>query len=141
MNAAPIPWVVDLECTCHIFLPPEIQKQTLLSGERQTTDRPSSSFLCLRHKRVSEVPLDKFHPGAWANRVGQYSLVWRVAYGCAHEDCGRRGDMLVPFQPDADSVKSRILNTMPEIPCGGHYVVWDEDLIDVLPIAHDPPVR
>jgi hypothetical protein len=138
---------VILECEtpekpCRIFLPHRIPEGKFSSPHYQPKNGWPVMFLCLQHGRLSvrqgsDVQQDICRP----DPREPVPPLWRIESQCGHENCGKRHEIYLTEQPDEKSIWHAISIWQPQIPCGSHFLHWQEDLIDYERIASDSPMR
>jgi hypothetical protein len=127
---------------CRIFLPRQIRSGTPVYQHYQPKDGWPATFLCLQHgipsvRHGTDVRRDICRP----DPREPVPPLWRIVCECAHENCGERHTIYLSEQPDRESIWRGISGWNPKIPCGSHFLVWQEHLIEYEMIAQDSPVR
>ena len=123
---------------CRIPLP----AQSLLGMGEGPHDLPMgtwpAAFLCLKHAHVcirtqNDVQLED------EIQVPDEPIpsLWRIECECGHENCGKRHAIYTSRAPDWETIKRIILLREPIVSCEGHPLVWSEESMRGIEIAHD----
>jgi hypothetical protein len=145
--AVPFEFAIDLDCSdagkqpCYILLPHRSLLGTFENGVIQPKGGWPLTFLCLRHERVSVRSADSIRFSGPEPVRGLPFLLWRVAYECGREDCGKRNVLHIGPERDAETIKDRLTSQRYKVPCDNHSVEWRRELIRVRLLAHDPHMR
>lgn len=96
------------------------------------------SFVCMRHRRVFVCGPDCIELETDMRLPGQpVSSLWKIECRCAREGCGRIRTLYTGRMPDWPSVAQWLLKTTPDVTCGDHNLIWQEDMMLATEFLHD----
>jgi hypothetical protein len=95
------------------------------------------TFLCLRHGQAFVCSPANIHLEADMRDPGQrVSPLWQIDVQCGLANCEKRHSIYTGRMLFWSDILKRILQLKPRIPCDGHDLVWEKDLMEALEIAH-----